>query len=431
MEKGLRTAVAGLLLCLVAAGAAAQDGPAKWIKDFEKKFPPLEKNAAAVELERLSLALGLDPYGEAGDEHPLKADRDAYLQAAFGTWLDSQLKTSDDSIGLPPPRLAEFLDTRQATVWRVVTLLGREVPEWGFDLQKGSRPMPEMLLVISLTRILVGAALVEERSGHHMQAADLLEGSWSLYRSVASSPDQIFQIIGLAVLKLQAGALRKLSEPAYGWVERLASEEPKERMLESLQSEPLTILATRSVDSPDDHASPWIRGWQAVADELRKLSACEISHRSDEEIWKPAMDIFRKWNEAGGNSSGNVVQEMAQPNQTGTLRRLARLMVDRELTAKILQLRIEKAAARPNRWPDKFFDADSMVCPGATYEYRSSGSAMSIRFAGSVASPEMPLVLPLSFDARAPSPTPAPSRSPRPTPTPAPRPTLTPARARA
>lgn len=59
----MRTAAAGLLIVLAAAGAFAQEGPAKWIEEFEKKFPAVEKNAAAEELERLGLALGIDPYG--------------------------------------------------------------------------------------------------------------------------------------------------------------------------------------------------------------------------------------------------------------------------------------------------------------------------------------------------------------------------------
>jgi hypothetical protein len=431
MEKGLRTRAAGLLLCLAAAGAAAQEGPAKWIADFEKKFPPVEKNAAAEELERLGLALGLDPYGGAGDDHPLKEDRDAYLQAAFGTWLDSQVKVSDDSIALPPPRLAEFLEKRQASVWRVVTLLGREVPDWGFDAHRNeSRPVPELLFVISLSRVMLSAALVEERAGHHMEAADLLEGSWSLYRSVASSPYQIFQLISLAVLKLQVGALRKLGEPAYGWVERLSNDAPKEQLLESLESEPVALLSRHDLPR-DEMSSPWVRGWRAVVDGLRKLSACEISQKSDEEIWKPATEVIRLWSEAGGEPGMEVIESIIAPNLSNGFRRLARLMVDRELTLKILELRIEKSAARLSRWPAKFFDADSRVCPGAIYEYRSSGAGMSLRFAGSVADAGTPLVLPLSFEARAPHPTPGPSRTPSPTPTPTPRPSLTPARSRA
>lgn len=430
MEEGVRKALAAAVFFATTWVAGAQEAPAKWIEEFEKKFPPVGKNAAAQELERLSLTLGLDPYGESGDEHPSKEDLDAYRQAAFGTWLDAQIKASDDSIALPPPRLAEFLEKRQATVWRVVTLLGREVPDWGFDVREVSRPRPELLLVVSLSRLLLSAALVEERAGRHVQAADLVEGSWSLYRSVASSPNLLFQLIGLAVLKLQAGALRKLSEPAYEWPERVSSEAPKEQLLEALQSEPLAVLAARRDASLDAQASPWVRGWRAVTDGLRKLSACEISHRPEEEIWKPAMEEFRKWKEAGGDL-GIETTLLAVPNLTSSLRRLARLMVDRELTLKILELRIEKAAGRPSRWPEKFFDVESRVCPGATYEYRSSGTAMSLRFVGSVADAGTPLVLPLSFEARAPRPTPSPTPARRPTPMPTPRPSLTPPRARA
>ena len=306
------------------------------------------------------------------------------------------------------------------------------MPEGGFDARKElSGPVPHLLLVVSLTRILLSAALVEERSGRHVQAADLVEGSWSLYRSVGSQPTLLFQLIGLAVLKLQAGVLRKLSEPAYGWLERLSSEAPKEQMLESLQSEPVALMAAGRGASMGGLYSPWARGWRAVADGLRKLSACEISHRSDEEIWKPATEVIREWSEAGGDREMETMIQIAAPNLSSAIRRLARLMVDRELTLKILELRIEKAAARPSRWPEKLFDADSRVCPGAAYEYRSTGTAMTLRFAGSVAAPEMPLVLPLSFEARAPRPTPGPSRTPRPMPTPTPRPSLTPPRARA
>jgi hypothetical protein len=430
MEEGLRKTFIALVVCMVALSrAVAQEGAAKWLEDFEKKFPPVGRNAAAEELERLSLALGLDPHGESSDERPAKEDVEAYLQAAFGTWLDSQVRTSDDSIASPPPKLAEFLERRQATLWRVVMLLGREVPEWGFDSRKKPNSMPELRVTISLSRILLSAALLEERSGRHAQGANLLEGSWSLYRSVAWQPDLIHQIIGVALAKLQAGVLRKMNEPGFEWLDRLSGDAPKEQMLEAMQSDPLTSSAASGDASLSSMTSSWVRGWRAVADGLRKLSACEISNRSSEEIWKPAKEELERWKEAGGDPGLETIEEISMPNVTSSFRRLARLMVDRELTAKLLQLRFEKAAARPSRWPEKLFDADSRACPGATYEYRSSGAAMSLRFAGSVADPGAPLVLPLSFEARAPRPTPGPSRTPRPTVTP--RPSLTPGRARA
>ena len=140
MEESVKRTFAVALLSAVplAAGAQASAAP-KWFEEFEKKFPPVAKNAAAEDLETLGRALGFDPRGAAGEEHPTKEDREAFLQAGYGSWLDAQLKTSDDSIGAPPVRFVEFLEKKQSTLWRVVGLLEKEVPEWGFCIREGEK----------------------------------------------------------------------------------------------------------------------------------------------------------------------------------------------------------------------------------------------------------------------------------------------------
>lgn len=103
------------------------------------------------------------------------------------------------------------------------------------------------------------------------------------------------------------------------------------------------------------------------------------------------------------------------------IRRAGRLLVDRELTARILEIRQEKAASREARFPGKFSDLESRVCPGSSYEYQSRGGAMAIRFTGPIddgGGP--PLVLPLSFEIRTPRSSPRPTK-PRPALTPRPR----------
>ena len=85
---------------------------------------------------------------------------------------------------------------------------------------------------------------------------------------------------------------------------------------------------------------------------------------------------------------------IAVPNITGAIRRAGRLLVDRELTAKVLELRGEKAVSRDGSWPEKFLDGDSRVCPGASYEYQSRGAAMAIRFKGTIDDGGAPWVLP-------------------------------------
>ena len=126
--------------------------------------------------------------------------------------------------------------------------------------------------------------------------------------------------------------------------------------------------------------------------------------------------------EAKGDTGPKSIFAIALPNRTAAIRRAGRLLVDRELTARVLELRQEKAASRDGRWPEKFSDLDSRVCPGSSYEYQTRGAAMAIRFKGSIddgGSP--PLVLPLSYEVRAPRPTPTPTGARRPTVTPRPR----------
>ena len=96
--------------------------------------------------------------------------------------------------------------------------------------------------------------------------------------------------------------------------------------------------------------------------------------------------------------------------------------MDRELTAKVLELKQEKAASREGSWPAKFYDGDSRVCPGAAYEYQTRGGGMAIRFKGTIDDPSAAaLALPLSFEVRAPRPTPTPARPRGLTATPRPR----------
>jgi hypothetical protein len=135
-------------------------------------------------------------------------------------------------------------------------------------------------------------------------------------------------------------------------------------------------------------------------------------------------ELKRAASEQGANpeQTAQVFKDISAANVLQTLRRGARLAVDCELTAKILELRFERAADRKNRWPEKLAITQSRICPEASYEYQLRGAAMMIRFKGAVTDPDSPAVaLPLSFEARPPRPTPTPTRAPA-TPTPISRP---------
>ena len=410
----------GILAVLLSAGA--QEQPEKPAENPEKRLALTKKNAAAEELESLVLALGLDAHpNDPSAEHPSREDLEAYQLASLGLWLDAQLRTSDDSIASAPANMRSFLEKRQPTLLRVVGLLGREVPQWESDPRGSPRETSGVTLAVShLAKVLAAAALVEERAGHHAQAGDLLEATWSLSVSFSLEHDLVSQLIATALGRTQAGALRKMSEAPVQWLDRMSGVEPWRGMLDVIEAD-----HKRRIPDPTERVETrmaYDRAWRAVIDPLRDLSPCEVSKLSYEEIWKPAQDELDRWQEANGDTGPKIIFAIALPNLTAAIRRAGRLLVDRELTARVLELRQEKAASRDGRWPEKFLDLDSSVCPGSSYEYQTGGAAMAIRFKGPIddgGGP--PLVLPLSFEVRAPRPTPTPTRARRPTVTARPR----------
>ncbi len=418
--RGFAALAPGILAMLLSAGlSGGQEKPAG---DPDKRLALSKKNAAAEELESLVLALGLDSHPkDPSAEHPTREDREAYQRAGFGSWLDAQLKTADDSISPVPASLWSFLEKRQPTLGRVVGLLERDVPQWDSEPRADPGERPALALAL-LGKILTAAALVEERAGHHVEAGDLLEATWSLSRSFSRQPDLMSQLIAVAMGKTQAGALRKLSEPPVQWLDRMSGVEPWRGMLDAVETEHQAPFVRAGDTAEDESRKVLARAWSAATDRLRQRSPCEVSKLSSEEIWKPAEEEITRSIEAGGDPSLQILLTIAVPNITGAIRRAGRLLVDRELTARVLEVRQEKAASRDGRWPEKFLDLDSRVCPGFFYEYQTRGAAMSIRFKGPIddgGSP--PLVLPLSFEVRAPRPTRMPARTRPLTVTPRPR----------
>ncbi len=405
------------LAAIVAAGA--QDLKQNPAESPSAKLAPSKKNASAEELESLALALGIDFHRSVEDStsgRASKEDSDAYQRAAFADWLNTQLAIGDDSIGPPPAGIREFLEKRQAMVMRVVRLLGREVPTWVFDVRDKAGARPELFGAIRLGRLLVSAALVEERAGDHSLAGDLLEASWSLSRSFAGQTDISAQIIALALEKLHTGALRKLAEPPLPWIGRLSGDEPRRAVIDAS----LPLSGSRESVLPDESRLVLANAWHAMTDPLRKLSPCELAKLSDEDILTPGKEEIERWIQSGGDENLRVLFNIGMPNSIASIRRADRLLVDREITKKILELRQERAASREKRWPARLADEASQICTGATYEYQSRGSVMSLRFRGSIDEPAAGLSLPLFFEVRPPRVTPSPVPTPTPAVTPSP-----------
>jgi hypothetical protein len=228
-------------------------------------------------------------------------------------------------------------------------------------------------------------------------------------------------LITIGAERMQVGALRKLQAPPLQWLGRLSSEGPWERLPEALRVE--TALRPRGSKDPmqDMFSEVAKKAYSAVADALEKLSPCDPALASDREIWKPATEALA----AETNETRRMIRDFWDENSSeligNAVRRAARLEVDREMTLKIVQLRLEKESSRDGSWPERMSDTTSVACPEAAYSYESNSETMTLRFLGSVEAPKgfLALVSVARSNAREASdpnaPTPVPSHALSPT----------------
>ena len=360
-----------------------------------------KQNPAADQVVEFSRALGID-FNESAEKagHPSTADVEAYHHSGAGAWLDAQIQNASDEIAEPPALLRVFLRDRHDALWNVIGALEKGAPEW--DSASDQNGTKHLLPVIRLQKLLLAASLLEERQGNRIDAGRALEASWSLERAITSS--LIDQLLAVSIERWQAGVLRKLKEPPLQWMSRLSSDRPWRAMLDAVATDYGVGLSADALPSSDPWSELTRSGPGAIAGGMRKLSPCAASLLSEEEAWSLAE------HEMPAAASPEAIQiraqyrEMVIPGLMNAIRRAGRLEVDRELTLKILSLRLEKDAARGGRWPEKVLDATSAACPAVSYGYRSGKDGMEIRFEGAVYSEATGAVLPVEFRSGAPNP---------------------------
>lgn len=366
----------------------------------------------------LALGIDLDPDNPQA-RHPSAEDVQALARAGVSSWLDAQISSAEDTVAPPPAAFRDFLRDHHGPLWNVIAVLEKRSPE---SLMKADSPaVPKFLPFVRLEKLLLATALVESADGNTIGAARALEASWSLGKAFSSGHYLISQILSVSAERWQAGVLRKLHEVPFAWISRLSGDSPWTRMLDALAEEGTLPGPTLAAPSRDPSRALSVRAFAAMADGLRKVSPCELTGLSMERIFQPAGNVFRLGSEEA-RADASEFEQTVFPNLLSAVRRAARLMADRELTLRILELRFEKAASREGAWPTEYENLGSSVCPGVLYGYRSEGKSMEIRFEGTVNTPEGGVVLPLEFRSGAGLAAPLPTLTPSPTHTPTPTP---------
>lgn len=370
------------------------------------------RNSVADVLAEQGLILGIDYDAENPKApHPSNASRAAYQKAGLGAWVSAQTEGEMGDIAEPPPALREYLSSNHAAVWKAIGALEKASPDWG---SADKVPRPEIMPNIRLQRLLVAAALLEELDGHPVEAERALEASWSLGLPIAQDDTLMAQLMRLHDARWQSGALRKMKGKSLIWMDRLGRDDLWRGMTDAVRGEAeLRAPSAEGGPSADPFSEARTKSMYAISDGLRKILPCDGDAFSTEALWKLAERNLGPTSDEEKRTIRELVGKMILPNLSGMVRRAARASIDRELTLRIMELRLERDGSPDGKWPRELVNTQSVVCPEASYSYRSDGETMEIRFDGSVIVPEGP-VLPLAFQSG--SPTKAPTTTPVPAP---------------
>jgi hypothetical protein len=345
-------------------------------EEFLARHPPTEANAEALELERLSAALGIDTAPRHQDDRARPepgAGMSGELKKTAGDWRDAQLGRDHRRIDRPPAGVVAFLAERAETLAALRDhLIDGATPRWEMRMELNEQaPIPNLLGHIDLQKLLVTDALVRVHGGDTAGAQRSLEAGWRLMQALRDSPILISQLIAIADARMLAAALRQLEQPAAAWSRRLAEHDFRASFLEAMRYEGWvwTQYEDGTLAGAGD-VGPMTRLFGGVAKPYWSLCVADAS-----DAWRERLDRLAgvrgicdydlslygadlkidlpRWNQIG---------KIVVPNLAGAVHPLGRLELELELTARLLEL--ERSASSPG-------DARSDACPRDRWIYET------------------------------------------------------------
>lgn len=401
-------------------------------RELETAYPRQTVSASALDIERLSARLGIDAAPQ-GPAMPDPNDEDGFIRqipndgrerpdrevvarmqpgiAAVSQWVSRELSEAPEAIGPPPEPAARFLEANAGTIDSIVALATKPSPiDWDLDVTSGSEaPMPNLLGLTRLQKILAGKALQLARAGEPEAALEAVEAMWRISESLAARPELISQLVVAAQLRLTAGLLRKIPGPSFGWETRLRDLDFFDAFLAALQNDPWHAPSEPEIAPTIEIMA---RIYRRFVDSLVRSDACAWTKESLQRSWDVAA--------SGENGVEQILIGISSESINDMLLRWRSVLLDSEFTVLVLQAKGEKAASRKGEWPPGLPDLESSVCPRSFYSYRRNGG-VAMAFEGRIPVDERGgFALPWVFRG---APPPTPTRTPIPTPaTPTPTP---------
>jgi len=350
------------------------------LEAFQSALPETKRNAEAQTLEALAgtLGLGLD---EA--KAPWKD-----VKGPVSDYVKTELSRPSSEILAPPAPVSAFLAFQHEGIAAVRRqLIDGATPIWEehrTDLYNA--PMPRLMPILEIQRLLTTDALAAIQRGERDEAAHDLEACWRLQEALSNRPELISALVRMALVRLSAGVLRKFDCAPAVWAERLVSYDPKPDLLKGYKHEACALL---EIGQPGKNwaislglqrplssrlARPYLR--LCAADSAGILLDLVEAVRNEDpcvQDFAPKLAPVSKripwW---------DIISRIAVPNLAAWAR-AGRIQVDVELTRKILEAR----AARDKNsgsWPPSLPGIEASVCKAEKWTYTLSPDRLAIAF---------------------------------------------------
>ena len=353
-------------------------------QEFLSQFPNSSTNQSANELEKLALPLGLNlvQFVDEEEANIPESQKQAFeeIKEELDSYLDKAVAQSSDRIEAPPEKLQGYLQANAATLEAIVSyVLKEEPPEWETDvtwIATGdiNAPLPNFFGLVNLEKILALDTLEKSRQGRNGEAIATFAASWKIRQSLDGKPELIAQLVNAIALRLQAGVLRQLEQVPPEWQQRLMERELTQEMITAIEGEFLFIYeGTRQVADWELEGAEGLFFKSPIGRTYGRWSAIDTYNSSNSlpglletsnvcsfepEAIAPVFQQVGWW---------NVLGQIAQPSFSRQWERAGRIMLELELTQKILQ--VKEIAAKEGQLPESLPNMESAVCPGYQWVY--------------------------------------------------------------
>jgi hypothetical protein len=324
--------------------------------------PKGEDNESALRLIALASAAGIDLARPKGTERiDFEHDPDRAMREAAGDYVTAEVTKVGGPVEPPPKVAREYLEAHEPALDALVEFLSNAEPlAWKCDSELGpDAPVPNLLGLIRLQRLLVARALTRASAGEPQEAERTLSAAWFLNASIRDRPEVVCQIIAIAAARLQVGLARRLALDPAAWRERLNDHDYRASVLRALVLQNDRFFRRLP-------AGPSARDRATRAD-LFDLTREFLVALRDAPVGDGSIPISAPAKTDSPASEGEILASIWIPNLADTMRRAVRLAIDTELTDRVLQAR--SLRHQLGHWPTGMPEIDGTRVPGARWIY--------------------------------------------------------------